>query len=121
MSAPALPMRDGSVTLAALIDMYMRDFAGRDTSRVQRLAWWTNQLGGLRLDQLSDDGVHTALEHLAQQPNRFYAGDDADGRPIYRARRKPIGGATINRYCAALGAVCTWAIRKRIAPKGHKR
>lgn len=118
MSAPALPMRDGGVKVADLVEWYMATYAGRDTSRVQRMAWWRGQIGELRLDELDDDAVHAALERLAQQPNRFFAGMDADGKPIYRARRKPIGPATINRYCACLGSLCTWAMRMRITPKG---
>ncbi|MFO1217660.1 MAG: site-specific integrase [Burkholderiaceae bacterium] len=118
MSETILPMRDGSVLLADVIDWYMGQYAGRDTSRVQRMAWWKGELGKLRLDELDDDAVHAALERLAQLPNRFYAGEDAEGKPIYRARRKPIGPATVNRYSAALGAVCSWAMRKRITPKG---
>lgn len=118
MNTTALPMRDGTVTMNAVFDAYMREYAGRDSSRVQRLAWWRGQVGEVHIGLLSDDEVHAGLEALTQQPNRYYCGLDATGQPIYRARRKPIGSATINRYCVALAAVCTWAMRKRITPKG---
>jgi integrase len=53
------------------------------------------------------------------QRGRFFAGHDADGKPIYKSKHKPLTGATLNRYVASLSAVITWAIHKRIAPKGY--
>ncbi|MBL8288283.1 MAG: site-specific integrase [Rubrivivax sp.] len=104
--------------LAEAIDAYMAHYAGRDTTRVQRLTWWRAKVGALTIAELSDDHVHAALEDLATNPPRYYAGKDADGCPVYRAKRRTISGATINRYSTALAAVCTWLIRKRVAPKG---
>lgn len=118
MNAP-LPLRHGAITLADLIDLYMAHYAGRDTTRVQRLSWWKARLGSLALQELSDDHVHSALQELEQQSSRYFAGKDAAGAPIYKAKKKPIAPATINRYLVALAAVITWAIKKRIAPKGY--
>jgi len=118
MNAPATPLRDGAITIAQLVDLYMAHYAGRDGSRLQRLTWWVARLGPLALAEVGDDQVHAALEALAANPPRYFAGNDADGRPIYRAKRKPIAPATINRYSASIAAVFTWAIRRRIAPKG---
>lgn len=115
---PTLPMRDGAVSIAALIDLYMAHYTGRDTSRVQRLAWWTAELGELTLAEVSDDHVHAALERLATRQARFFAGKDADGQAIFKAHRKPLAPATVNRYATALAAVFTWAVRRRIVPKG---
>jgi integrase len=112
-------MRDGAITMAELIDTYMSHYAGRDPTRVQRLTWWAAQVGSMRLDEMSDDQVHAALEALMRNSSRFYAGKDADGKAIYKAKRKPIAPATVNRYGAALSAVITWAIKRRIAPKGY--
>lgn len=113
-----LPLRDGALTLHALIDLYMAQYDGRDTTRTARLDWWRGQIGTLRLDEVNDDHMHASLEALARQPGRYYAGKDADGKSIFRARRKPLTGATLNRYATAIGAVFTWAIRRRVAPKG---
>lgn len=118
MNAP-LPLRDGTMLLPDLIDSYMQHYAGRDPARVQRLAWWKARLTGTTLEALSDDQVHALLETLAEAPCRYFAGKDAEGRPIYKAKKKPIAPATINRYHAALAAVITWAIKRRIAPKGY--
>lgn len=114
-----LPLRDGSLTVSALIDLYFQQYTGRDTSLVQRLAWWRVQVGALRLDELSDDQLHAALETLAAQSSRYYAGKDADGKPIYKAKRKPLKGSTLNRYRSAIASVLTFAIHRRIAPKGY--
>lgn len=117
-SLPALPMRCGELALADLVDLYMAHYVGRDTTRVQRLAWWRRQVGQVALQDLTDDHVHAALQGLTHQRSRYYAGKDADGQPIYRAKRREMAPATVNRYAAALAAVITWAIKRRIAPKG---
>ena len=118
LELPALPSRAGDLLLRDLIDLYMAHYAGRDTSRPQRLAWWAQHVGGLRLDEVNDDHVAAALEGLAQHPPRYWAGTDANGQPIFKAKRRAISPATLNRYSAALAAVFTWAIRRRIAPRG---
>lgn len=115
---PSLPLRRGSIPLTELIGLYMAHYEGRDSTRVQRLAWWKDRIGAIALQDLSDDEVHAALEQLSEGSARYFAGKDADGRPVYKAKRKPMAPATINRYAAALAAVITWSIRKRIAPKG---
>lgn len=110
--------RDGSIPLRELIDAYMAAYDGRDGSRHQRLTWWYAKLGSVSLNELTDDAVFYALEDLAAQRSRYFAGEDADGRPIFKAKRKPMAPATINRYAAALASVLTWATRKRITPRG---
>lgn len=118
MTPATLPLRAGDMPSAELIDLYMAHYAGRDTSRVQRLGWWRARLGEMPFEQVSDDHVHAALEALSADPARRWAGTDADGAPIFKAKRKPLSASTINRYAASLAAVFTWAIRRRIAPKG---
>lgn len=120
MSPHALPMRQGGILVADLIDVYMAHYSGRDETRVQRLAWWSTQLAGIALQDLSDDHVHAALEGLAERPARYYAGKDADGQRIYKAKKNTrLAAATVNRYHASLSAVVTWAVKRRIAPKGY--
>ena len=116
---PILPQRAGSMSVGALIDLYMQHYEGRDTTRLQRLSWWKARLQGVALQDLSDDDVHAALESLAQQRSRYFAGEDFDGKAIYKDKRKPIAPATVNRYAASLAAVITWSIKRRIAPKGY--
>jgi integrase len=114
----ALPMRAGHMLVHDLIDLYMRQYAGRDLSRVQRLAWWAAKVGTIPLAELSDDEDHAALEGLTAEPCKFFAGKDAAGRAIHKSKGRPLSVATINRYAAALAAVITWAVKRRIAPKG---
>ena len=116
---PSIPMRQGALSCSDLIDLYMAHYAGRDPTRLQRLTWWRGQVGQVALQDLTDDHVHAALEALGSQASRFFAGTDADGRPVYRAKRKPLAPATVNRYAASLAAVLTWAVKRRIAPKGY--
>jgi integrase len=113
----ALTSRDGTVTIGALIDAYMAVYCGRDSSRAQRLGWWKARLDQVTLTELTDDQVFQALESLAAQRGRFFAGLDADGKNILKAKAGRLAPATINRYQAALSAVLTWALRRRIAPK----
>lgn len=112
-----LPMRDSTITVSNLIDLYMAQYAGRDGSRLQRLSWWSAKLGDLTLATVSDDHLHAALEALSVQPATYFAGNDAHGKPIYKAKRAGIAPATINRYQASIAAVFTWAIKRRIAAK----
>lgn len=113
----ALTSRDGSVTIGFLIDSYMAVYCGRDVTRTQRLSWWKAKFGAVPLLELSDDDVFKALEALALQRGRYFAGLDADGQNIMKAKGRPLAPATINRYQAALSAVLTWSQRRRIAPK----
>ena len=117
MSAP-LPSRVSSITIAALCDLYFQHYTGRDGALPQRLGWWRAQIGHVRLDELSDDHVHDGLDLLAMGKARFYAGKDAHDKPIFKAKGKPLSGSTLNRYTSAISSVITWAIRRRIAPKG---
>jgi integrase len=115
---PALPLRAASLPVAELIDIYMAHYAGADTTRVHRLAWWRGQLGSVTLMDLSDDHLQAALDALGARVARVYAGRDVDGRPVYRSKRRTLAPATVNRYAAAIAAVLTWSVKRRIAPKG---
>jgi integrase len=44
-------------------------------------------------------------------------GRRADGSPIYRSRKGPLTTTTINRYLAILGAVLSWARKRRLLPR----
>lgn len=114
---PPLPQRAGGMPVGDLIDVYMQRYAGRDRALLYRLAFWKARIGTKPLEAVSDDDIHAALEELAEQRGRYFAGRDADGRPILKAKKRALSGATINRYQAAIGSVFTFAIRRRIAPR----
>jgi integrase len=116
----ALAQRPAALPVREVIDRYMRAYKGRDSSRAQRLAAWVALLGDFTLEQLDADLVHVAREELRAQPALAFKGTDFEGRPIFKAKRGSAAKtpATLNKYVAALGAVCTWAIEQRIAPRG---
>jgi integrase len=111
-------VRDDRITVGEVADAYMRQYAGRDTTRVQRIEFWRAKLGCVRLRDVSDDDVYFALQELATQRGRHYCGRDADGRPILKGKHRPLSPSTVNRYFAALQAMCTWSIKHRVAPRG---
>jgi integrase len=114
-----LAQRPAQLAVRDLIDAYMRQYAGRDSTRGQRLAAWIALLGDFTLEQLDADLVHAARDELARQPALAYKGADFEGRPVFRAKAgQAKSPATLNKYHAALGAVCTWAIEQRLAPRG---
>lgn len=115
--ASVTPARDGSITIRSLADAYMAAYDGRDPARLQRLGWWVARLGDRPLRDVTDDDVFDGIEALEKQHGRYYAGTDADGKAIMRAKRKPLAPATLNRYLATLSAVLSWAQRRRMAPR----
>jgi integrase len=110
-------IRDGGILLSDLIDRYALAYTGRDSSRAHRLRFWQVKLGHLRLDEVTDDHIFHAVEELAQSRGRYYAGIDADGRPIFRTKKSTYSPATLNRFVTCASAVFAWAIRQRIAPR----
>lgn len=113
-----LPLRDGGILLADLVDLYMAHYAGRDHGIPYRLGWWKSRLGDLPYTSIIDDHVFSALETLAATPARYFAGLDADGNRIFKSKGRPVAPGTVNRHHQALASVLSWAIKKRIAPKG---
>ncbi|OWF65687.1 hypothetical protein B6A14_07860 [Polynucleobacter hirudinilacicola] len=113
----ALPERNGSITISQAIDAYMACYQGKDESRAQRMTWWQSKIGRFTLNEVDEDHIFFAIEELASKDARYYAGKDADGKSIFKSKNKPYAPATINRYAAAIGALFTWCIKKRIAPK----
>ena len=119
-SAPANPgVQSGPMTLAQLVDAYMRAYVGRDRTRVTTLTAWCALLGGRRAFEISDGDVFRGLEQLRSEPARVYGGRDADGKGIMR-KKGPRCAATVNRYHASLMALFTWAIKQRQAPRGFE-
>lgn len=116
----ALVERPSALTVADAIERYMAQYAGRDPSRTTRLKAWQIMLGEVTLDHVDADLLHVAREELRAAPPLYFAGKDHRGEPIFKAKRKPRTGASVNRYFQALSAVFTWAIEQRLAPKGWR-
>lgn len=113
-----LVCRSGSTTISQAIDANMASYAGRDETRGQRMAWWRQEIGHIRLDSVDQDTIFFALEKLQSRTPRYWAGKDADGNNIYKAKKTGYAPATINRYAATIGALFTWCFRNRLTPKG---
>jgi len=82
-------------TLRELLERYAREVLprkrpGTQAHQAAQLAWWTQQLGHLRLDQLTPARLTACRERLAET-------------------RAP---ATVNRYLAVLSHACTVAIQE---------
>lgn len=106
------------LTLRELADSYFAEYDGRDDSRPHRINWWVERFPDRPATSITDDDVFEGLEALANTPARRYAGLDADGRRVFRARPEKRSKSTINRYHVALAALFSWAIKRRRMPKG---
>jgi len=114
------PANAKPLDVAGLIDEFMAAYAGKDPAIEQRLSVWRERLGAVRLAEITDDHIFDALDRLAQEPARMWAGFDADGKPVYRRRATKKSPSTVNRYHVALSAVFSWAIRKRRVARGFE-
>jgi integrase len=113
-----LAPRYGGTTVSQAINAYMMSYVGRDATRAQRMEWWETEIGHMRIDEVEQDHIYFALERLTSRDARYWAGRDADGKPIFKSKNKPYAPATINRYAATIGALFTWCVKKRLPPKG---
>jgi integrase len=107
-------------TLAQFVDAYMAQYAGRDRGRVHQLAYWCEVLGARPFAKIDEDEILAALERLRSEAARVYHGRDVAGARIYRGKPGRRTAATVNRYHAALMALYTWAIKRRLAPRGFE-
>ncbi|HVL57641.1 MAG TPA: hypothetical protein VM491_14150, partial [Burkholderiaceae bacterium] len=89
-AATSRAARITDLTVRELVDAYMLAYAGRDTTRGHRMAWWAERIGDLPLASVTDDDVYFALEDLAAQRGRYWAGRDAEGKPIMKPKAKPL-------------------------------
>lgn len=91
--------RERRRTLRDLISKYRNEFLPtrgiRDESKQRALLeWWDSNYGHLTLEKLQPEALAEARRKLQARKKR-----DGD----------PLSGATVNRYLAALSAVCKWA------------
>ncbi|SPB16079.1 integrase family protein [Caballeronia novacaledonica] len=117
-SFPVAPNRK-TLTFREVCDAYMAAYDGRDIGRAATLAVWLPLLGADTLAaEICSDDIADALEVLAQTPVRKYMGTHPDGSPHLKQFGLP-APATVNRKKAVLSAVLTWAVRRRLMPRGY--
>lgn len=116
----ALSVRPQGLTVRELIDRYMLQYDGADTTRVQRLSAWSIMLGDFTIEALDSDVLHAARTEIAAEPALAFKGTDHLGNRIFKTKPggKPKTPATINRYMQAISAVFTWAQEQRLTPRG---
>jgi len=117
LDSALIPERSGDITVSEAIDRYMASYEGRDPTRPSQMLWWQAEIGQLKLNMVDQDHIFFAIEKLSKKSPRYFAGKDADGNPIFKAKSKSYAPATLNRYVASIGALFTWCIRKRLVPK----
>lgn len=117
------PLRQSSapdrkrLSISEVADAYMAAYSGNDRSRPPVLHRWCQYLGDWLLADLDSDVIGHALDDMARTPIRRYMGRDASGAAVYKELNLPTP-ATIARWRAIFSALLTWAIRRRLAPKG---
>ncbi len=72
-------------TLSEVVDLYIRDYPGRDTSYKHRAEFWQEQFGQKLMTQLSIDDVDDGLSIL---------------------KKRNLTGSTINRYHSQISSIC---------------
>lgn len=95
---------DRRKTLATLCDDYITDYLPtrrlRDTTKhVTLVNWWRDQYGYLTLDKLKPEVIAAARTKLLSRDSKRGTGK--------------LSGASVNRYLAALSAVCKWAWKEQ--------
>lgn len=90
------------VFLSEVVDGFIGSYQGRDPSLFGRLEFWKVALGHLELTAITAELVDAELVKLVER------GTAGKGAP------RPLSGATVNRYRAALGSVIKYAKKRRI-------
>jgi integrase len=95
----------------------MLAYRGRDPSRVYRIEFWKALLNKTPVLEISPDQIDAGVIELESRPALTFMGRRQDGSAIYRPRKGPLTAKTINGYLAILGAVFTWARKRRLLPR----
>ena len=107
-----------ALTVAALADLYMAAYKGRDRSRLHYLDEWIKLIGTRRVRDLDADLVADNLSAWAAQPGRRFLGRDPVTREPRYKNLGPRSAASANRMRSALSALLRYAKRSRFLPRG---
>jgi integrase len=94
-------------TVAQMLDKYMETYSGKDQSKLDRLAWWREQIGDRKLRDLTPSLIVECLNAL-RRGHAVRGHGKGNTRSLGRRRSEP----TVNRFHTALGSVLEVA-RKR--------
>jgi integrase len=87
-------------TVTQMLDKYMETYAGKDDTKLIRLAWWKEQIGYKKLRELTPAVLVECLDALRAGEALSGAGK---GRSISLGRKR--SEPTVNRYHTALSSV----------------
>lgn len=110
----ALGAEGALLSVTELIGRYRRAKPTNDRSRPGQLRWWEEQIGGLRVRDVTSTIVRQRLVEYAGGDAVRWDGIGPDMKARYRSRgtaRKP---ATVNRMRSALSSVFRWAISEEL-------
>ena len=91
--------RGGRKTVSQAIERYVEDYAGRDPSKITRLAWWKEEIGDVKLADLNPTLIADCLAKLARGKAQHRKGKEI----VNLDRRR--SGPTVNRYHGAISIV----------------
>lgn len=84
------------------------------TTRERQLKWWSGQLSGLSLAEVTADRISAARDVLAQEGfKRGKTREDSETGKVLEPKQYKRSGATINRYIAALSHALSFAVKER--------
>lgn len=87
-------------TIAQMLDKYMESYTGKDPVKLDRLAWWREQIGDRKLRELTPPLIVECLDTL-QRGHAVRGNGKGKTRSLGRKRSE----ATVNRYHAAFSSV----------------
>lgn len=94
------------VTFAQCAEQYLAAYRGKDESRAARIAPFTAEFGSTKLAAVTPDHIRAVLDRLESG-----AALHGNGRGRRATAGRPCGGATINRYVAAVSVVFKHAMQ----------
>lgn len=100
-------------TLGELIERYravgMRNLKDA-RHRVAMLDWWKERMGHLTLADLTSSRVAEIRDEIASEGRMIWV--NKDGQRVRVMKDEPRAGGTVNRYLAALSAICAYAVKE---------
>lgn len=101
-------------TLGELIERYRKIGLSKlkdGQHRVAMLNWWEERLGFMTLSDLTPARIAEVRDQIATEGRMVWI-RDSEGQRVMVMKDQPRAGGTVNRYLAALSAVCTYGVKE---------
>lgn len=98
------------VTFAELGREYLEQWSGKNRSIPNKIAWWVERLGPMRLADITPRVIQQHLDDYGNGRAQRYNGAQANSQPVYRTLDRKRSPATFNRMRALISAVFKFAI-----------